>query len=393
MICRQYLQVPGPTNIPERILRCLSQPLINHRGPEFERLLEENLAGLKKVFRTENDILMFPASGSGMMESVIANLFSPGDTILVGSMGLFGERMAVIAEQHQVRVIRITKEWGAAVAAEDVRGVLEQDREKKIKAVCLPQNETSTGVTNDIEAIAAAVRGAGHPAIVAVDAVSSLACTPLETDRWGIDIVIAASQKGLMLPPGLGFVSVSPRAWELQGRATLPKWYWDYGAVKEKNKTGQFPYTPPTSLLFGLRESLNILLEEEGIENVWRRHAVIGAAVRKAAVSLGLALFAEAGAQSDTVTAIRMPQGIGYRDLAEHLRARYHVVIGEGLQKIQGKIFRIGHMGAIHLPEVFAIMCTVELALIEQGWKTLPGAAARAIAEVRLGQEANRSVD
>jgi len=388
---RQYLQVPGPTNIPERILRSLSQPLINHRGPEFERLLNENLHGLKKVFRTENDILLFPASGSGMMESVVVNLFSPGDTMLVGCMGLFGERMATIAESHHLQVIRINKEWGKAVSTEDVRQALEEDRNHKIKAVCLPQNETSTGINHDIEAIAAIVRKSGHPAILVVDAVSSLACTPLETDCWGIDVVVSATQKGLMLPPGLGFVSVSPKAWELCERSTMPRWYWDYKAVKEKNKVHQFPYTPPTSLFFGLRESLKILLQEEGLENVWRRHAGMAAAVRSAVIAMGLGLLAEKGRESDTVTAITMPEGIAYQALAELLRTGYHVVIGEGLQKLHGKIFRIGHMGAIHIPEIFAIMCAIELALIEQGWKVQPGTAARAAAESHLSLSSNRA--
>jgi aspartate aminotransferase-like enzyme len=387
---RQYLQVPGPTNIPERVLRCMSQPLINHRGPEFERLLAGNLQGLKKVFRTENDILLFPSSGSGMMESAVVNLFSPGDAVLVGSMGLFSERMALIAESHRLHVVRINKEWGMAVSAEDVRKALEEDREQKIKAVCLPQNETSTGISHDIEGIAAAVRKSGHPAIMVVDAISSLACTPLETDRWGIDVVVSATQKGFMLPPGLGFVSVGPKAWELCARSTMPRWYWDYKAVKEKNRVHQFPYTPPTSLFFGLRESLKILIQEEGLENVWQRHAAVAAAVRNAVVAMGLGLFAEKGHESDTVTAIAIPGEIAYKDLAEHLRTQYHVVIGGGLQRLQGKIFRIGHMGAIHLPEIFAVMCSVETALIEKGWKVQPGVAARAVAETHLYGSASR---
>lgn len=381
MTYRQYLQIPGPTNIPDRILRRLAQPLINHRGPEFAHLLMEITGGLKKVFRTKNDILMFPSSGSGVLESVVVNLFSPGDTVLVGSIGLFSERMATIAEKHQLNVTRITKEWGQAVKVDDVRRVLEKDGEKKIKAVCLPHNETTSGITNDIEGIARMIKETGHPAVMVVDAISSLACVPLETDRWGIDVVVSASQKGLMLPPGLGFVSISPRAWELREQSTMPKWYWDYKAVKEKNALHQFPYTPPTTLLFGLQESLTILLDEEGIENVWQRHAVMGAAIRSGAAAMGLSLLAEKGHESDTVTAINLPEGIEYKALAELLRDQYHVVIGGGLQKLQGKIFRIGHIGAIHIPEIFAIMGSVELALVQSGYKTELGSAARAVAE------------
>jgi len=381
---RQYLQVPGPTNIPERILRSLSQPLINHRGPEFERMLSENTEGLKKVFRTKNDILTFPGSGSGMLESVVVNLFSPGDTILAVSVGVFSERMALIAERHQLNVTRIKKEWGLAVMADDIRAILEEDSDKKIKAVCLPHNETTSGITHDIESISRMIKETGHPAVLVVDAISSLACMPLETDLWDLDIVVSASQKGLMLPPGMGFVSVSQRAWEMREKSTLPKWYWDYQAVREKNKVGQFPYTPPTTMLFGLKESLHILLNEEGLENVWRRHAMIGNAVRSAANAMGLSLFAEKGYESDTVTAITLPEGIVYKALAEVLRNRYNVIIGGGLQQLQGKIFRIGHMGALHIPEVLAIMGSVELALVQCGHKTALGNAARAAAETYL---------
>lgn len=347
-------------------------------------MLSVNIQGLKKVFRTTNDILMFPSSGSGMLESVVVNLFSPGDTVLVGSVGVFSERMAVIAESHHLNVIRIKKDWGQAVKADDVRKILEQDRDKKIKAVCLPHNETTSGITHDIEGISRMIKKTGHPAVTVVDAISSLACVPLETDLWGIDVVVSASQKGFMLPPGLGFVSVSPKAWELREKSTLPKWYWDYQAVREKNKVGQFPYTPPTTLLFGLKESLDILLNEEGLENVWRRHAVIGTTVRNAALAMGLSLFAEKGHESDTVTAITLPEGIAYKVLADALRDHYHVVIGGGLQQLQGKIFRIGHIGAIHIPEVLAIMGAVELALVQCGHKTALGNAARAAAETYL---------
>ena len=381
MTYQQYLQIPGPTNIPDRILRRLAQPLINHRGPEFAHLLTENTRGLKKVFRTTNDILMFPSSGSGILESVVVNLFSPGDTVLVGSMGLFSERIAVIAENHHLKVVRITKEWGRAVKVDDVRRVLEKDHEKKIKAVCLAHNETTSGITTDVEGISRMIKETGHPAVMVVDAISSLACVPLETDLWGIDVVVSASQKGFMLPPGLGFVSISPKAWELQEQSTLPKWYWDYKAVKEKNAVHQFPYTPPTTMLFGLQESLAILLDEEGLKNVWQRHALIGASVRSGAAAMGLSLLAEKGYESDTVTAINLPEGIAYKALAELLRTRYHVVIGGGLQKLQGKIFRIGHIGAIHIPEIFAVMGSVELALVQSGYKTELGNAARAVAE------------
>jgi alanine-glyoxylate transaminase/serine-glyoxylate transaminase/serine-pyruvate transaminase len=380
MESRQYLQIPGPTNIPERILRSLSQPLINHRGPEFASLLDDCLSGLKRLLRTRNDVLIFPSSGSGMLESVIVNLFSPGDRVLVVSQGLFSDRMAVIAGRFGLAVQRVAKEWRQAVRAEDILAILENDAGRGIKAVCLPQHETTTGVSNDVEGIARALVDSGHPAILVVDAVSSLACLPLETDAWGIDVAVSASQKGLMLPPGLGIVSIGPRAWQLAESSTLPKWYWDYRAVQTRLRGHQLPYTPPTSLLFGLKEAVAIL-EEEGVENVWRRHAAIGRAVRASAQAMGLSLLAEESARSNAVTAIRMPPGIEYDDLARALQDEFRVVIGEGLQQLKGKIFRIGHMGAIHKPEVFAIMGSVELVLHDLGWAVELGTANRAASQ------------
>ena len=380
---RQYLQIPGPTNVPDRILRSLSRPLINHRGPEFELLLEQCMTGLKKVFRTQNDILIFPSSGSGALESAIVNLLSPGDTILAVSQGLFSERMASIGEKFGVNVIRINKEWGEAVGIDEIRNLLNQDAERKIKAVCLPQNETTSAITNDIEGVAKMMKESQHPALLVVDAISSLACLPLETDDWAIDVVVTASQKGLMLPPGLGIVSLNERAWQQAAQSTMPKWYWDYKGVQEKMKGGQFPYTPATTLLFGLKEALDIL-EEEGIEKVWERHALMGKAVRNAVHAMGLTLFAEEAYGSDTVTSISMPEGIAYKELASLLNKDYGVVIGGGLQQLQGKIFRIGHLGAVDQLDVYAVMGAVEMALYRLGYNVELGTAAKAMAKTFL---------
>lgn len=377
---RQYLQVPGPTNIPDRILRSLSQPLINHRGPEFAGLVADCLSGLKRVFRTQDDILIFPSSGSGALESAVVNLFSPGDRIIAVCMGLFSERMAVIAERHGLQVQRLEKEWGLAVKPQEIRELLERDRAREIRAVCLPQNETASGVVNDIPAVTRAIADCGHPAIVIVDAVSSLACVPFEMDAWGIDVAVSASQKGLMLPPGLGMVALSSRSWEMVAGSRSHRWYWDYKAVKQKLQDSQFPYTPATSLLFGLREAL-AMLEEEGLEGVWERHKLMAQAVRSGAVAMGLALLAEPFHQSDAVTAIGMPPGLAYADLAELLRSRYRVIVGEGLERLRGKIFRISHMGAIHMPEIFAVMGSVELALRELGYRVEIGSANRKVGE------------
>lgn len=380
MESRQYLQIPGPTNVPERILRELSRPLINHRGPEFQNLVRECIEGLKKIFRTNNDILFFPSSGSGILESAVANLFNPGDTIVTSSIGVFSERMGNIAESFGLKTIRIEKEWGEAITYEDVKEILMKDKQKQIKAVCVPHNETTSGVTDDIEGISEAIKELEHPALLIVDAVSSLASIKLETDLWNVDVVIAASQKGLMLPPGLGIVSVSSKAWKAYEKSTMPRWYWDYGAVKERLKINQLPYTPPTTLLFGLREALKIL-QEEGIENVWQRHSLMAKAVRNSVKAMGMEVLADEKYASSTVTAIKLPENIKYEDLSKLLREKYNVIIGGGLGKLKGKIFRIGHLGSIHYLDIYAVMGAVEMALYELGYKVQLGTASKAVAE------------
>jgi len=380
---REYLQIPGPTNVPARILRTLSKPLINHRGPEFENMLTECVDGLKKIFRTNNDIVLFPSSGSGGLESAIVNFLSPGDTIAVACHGLFSERVAVIAENYGVNVIKIERVWGKAVKAEDIEAVLKDDVDKKIKAVCLPQNETTSGLTNDIETVGKMMKGSGHPALLIVDVVSSLACLPFDMDAWGVDVAITASQKGFMLPPGLSMIAVSEKAWKISDESKLPKWYWDYKAVRAKMLENQLPYTPPTTLLFGLKESLDIL-EEEGIENVLTRHALMAEATRNASKALGLSLFAEPGYESDTVTAIYMPEEIVFKEFSGILKSKYGVVVGGGLQKLQGKIFRIGHMGSIHKLDIYAVMGAIEMSLFELGYKVELGTASKAVAEIFL---------
>lgn len=376
---RQYLQIPGPTNIPDRILRSLSKPLINHRGPEFEQLVSECVNGIKKLFRTSNDILIFPSSGSGALESAVVNILSPGDKIITVCQGVFSERVASIANNYNVNVFKIEKEWGQAVRADEIEEILKNDKEKEIKAVFLPQNETTSGITNDIKSVGKMMKESGHPAMLIVDVVSSFACLPLEVDKWGIDVAITASQKGLMLPPGMSIVAVSERAWKYIELSKMPKWYWDYKAVRDKMKENQFPYTPATTLLFGLKESLDII-EEEGIEKVWERHRRLAKAVRNAVKAMGLTLFSEEEYASDTVTAIIMPQGIKYKELASILSEKYNVIIGGGLQILQGKIFRIGHLGSVHELDIYAVMGAIEMALFELGYKVELGTAAKAVA-------------
>ena len=380
---RQYLQIPGPTNIPDRILRSLSQPLINHRGREFEELLKFCEEGLKEVFRTKNDIILFPSSGSGALESAVVNLLSPGDTIAAACHGVFSERVAKIAENFGVNVIRIEADWGKAIKAEDIRRVLDEDKEHQIKAVYVPQNETTSGIQNDIESIGRTMKESGHKALLVVDAISSMACLPFENDLWNVDVCVTASQKGFMLPPGLSIVSINDRGWQAYEKSTMPKWYWDYAQVKAKMKEGQMPYTPPTTLLFGLEESLK-MLKEEGLENTWARHRLMGKAARNAVTAMGLELFAEPGYESDALTAFYVPDGLAYKDIAGLLKDRCNVVVGGGLQRLQGKIVRIGHMGAIDKLDVYAVMGALEMVLYELGYKVELGTAAAAMAKTFL---------
>ncbi len=381
---RGYLQIPGPTNIPPRILKALASKPIDHRGEEFEKLVGKCLKGLQEIYRTKNDILMFPSSGSGILESVIVNLFSLGDTIVVGSMGVFSERMALIAESHGLKVIRVSKVWGESVKSIDIEEILKEDKNFLIKGVCVPQNETATGVVNDIESISKIIKDLNHPALLIVDIVSSLGCYPFENDKWDVDIAIGASQKGLMLPAGIGMVSVSQKAWDAVEKSTLPKWYWDYKAAKEKIKVLRFTYTPPTSLMIGLSESID-MFREEGIENIWARHALMSKAVRNAAEAMGLKLLAEKGFESDTVTTIMLPEEIKDNEFFHLVESKYGVVLGCGLERLAGKLFRVGHMGTIDKLDIYAIMGAIEMGLYEMGYKVELGSAAKAVSQVFLG--------
>lgn len=380
---QSYLQIPGPTNIPDRILKELSNQQINHRGDKFKSLMIKSVEGLKEIFRTKNDILIFPSSGSGMLESSIVNLFSPGDTLLVSSTGVFSERVALIAESYGLNVIRIEKEWGKAIKAEDIKEALEKDKDKIIKGICLPQNETTSGVVNDIEGVSKVIKDIGHPALLLIDVVSSLASIPFENDNWNVDVAIGASQKGLMLPPGMGIVTVSKKAWKAVESSSLPKWYWNYKEVRDKMNMFQFPYTPPITIFFGLGESID-MIKEEGLENIWERHNLMATAVRNALYEMGLELLSEKGFESNTVTAVMLPEGISFEELSELMNSKYGVVLGGGLQKLFGKIFRIGHMGNINKLDIYSIMGALEMSLYELGYKVELGTASKIVSEIFL---------
>lgn len=359
---RTFLQIPGPVNIPASILRELSRPLINHRGSEFESLLAECREGLGRVFQTKNDILMFPSSGSGGLESAIVNTLSPQDKVLVPVQGVFSERFAKIAAAHRADVEVIDVPWGRAVDPDLILGRLRGDGSRSIKAVLMDHNETSTCVVNDVKSVGLGMKEMGHPALLIVDAVSSLAMVDLRTDEWGLDVVITGSQKGLMLPPGMAVLSAGQRAWDAYSRSTMPRWYWDWKQVRDAMDGGRVPYTPATTLMFGLRVALRMILDE-GLDNVFKRHLDLAREFRERARRMGLETLALEEEASPTVTALKLPAGVTHGALSATLEKTYGVVIGEGLGKFRDSIFRVGHMGSIHLTEILAVLSAMENAL------------------------------
>jgi len=334
------LRIPGPTPCPPQVLAAVARPMINHRGREFAQLMGRVVERLKRFYRTEGDVLVLTASGTGGMEAAVVNTLSPGDRVLAVVIGAFGERFAAIAQAYGADVVRLEYEWGRAADPEDVRRALARD--PAIRAVLVTHNETSTGVTNPLPEIARIVRE--QERLLLVDAVSSLGAIPVETDAWGLDVVVTGSQKGWMVPPGLAFVSMNGRAWEAYRRAKMPRFYLDLGRHKDMLERGQTPWTPALSVLYGLDVAL-AMMEEEGLENIFARHARLGQMTREGVKALGLELLADERHASNTVTAVKVPQGVDERALRRLLEDEYGVVVAGGQGKLAGKVFRIGHLG------------------------------------------------
>jgi len=363
------LRIPGPTPVPDEVLGELSRPMINHRGREYASILGECTEGLKRVFQTANDIIFYPSSGSGALESCIVNTLSPGDRVLGVSIGSFGKRWGEIARLFGADVTMLNFEWGQGA---DPGAVAEKLRaEGPFKAVLVTHNETSTGVTNDVKSLAEVIKPTG--ALLMVDSVSGMGAVELQTDNWQIDVVATGSQKALMLPPGLGLVSVSAQAWEAHKQAKMPRFYWDWTNCMNYQRRGENPYTPPVSLYYGLRKSLE-LIEQEGLQNIYRRHNEIGAYCRGAMQALGLKLFADPKYASSVVTAAYVPEGIGSKDIQKILEDKYDVVIAIGQEQLTDKIIRIGHLGWVHLEDVKACMACLRETLVELGHKVPAGA-------------------
>ncbi|MHB1653911.1 MAG: pyridoxal-phosphate-dependent aminotransferase family protein [Desulfitobacteriaceae bacterium] len=382
MLNKPYLMVPGPTAVPERVLQAMHRPMINHRGPQYEEMFLRVTEGLKRIFKTTNDVLTFPAAGTGALEAAVVNILSPGDRVLSVSTGVFGDRFAEIAVRFGARVEKVECIWGEAVKPEVLGQRLAEDSGRDIKAILVTHNETSTGVTNNIKALAEA-RG-DHPALILVDAISSLGAIDLDMDAWGLDVVITGSQKALMIPPGLGFIALNERAWAAQANAQMPKFYWDALAIKKSLAKGQNPYTPPVSLLFGLEESLRCI-EEEGLENVFKRHITLREVLRAGLKVLELELLADDSAASATVTAVKVPEGIEGKRIQKLMREKYGITMAGGQKKLENKIFRVGHVGYVALTDILVTLATLEMVLMELG---LPvklgvsvGAAQRVIVE------------
>ena len=361
MTFASQLRIPGPTPLPERIVRSMTRPMIDHRGPEFAAILVEITAGAKRVFKTENDLLLLTSSGTGGLESAVANLVSPGDEVVVALCGNFGERFAALAAAYGADVVRLEFEWGQPVDPDDLTVVLE--RHPKARLLLLTHNETSTGLTNPLRELAHAGRNADR--IVVVDGVSSISSIAIETDAWGIDVAVSGSQKGWMAPPGFALVSVSERAWAQQAKARSPRFYFDWREAKAWAEKGMTPFTPAVPVAFALQEGLR-MLEEEGLENVYQRHARLARATQAGLEALGFQLFARDGYRSHTVTSALPPSGLDVSALRKLLDTRYGVVIAGGQGKMTGKMVRVGHLGAVADGDVVQVIWALEQALEER---------------------------
>lgn len=360
---RHFLQIPGPTNVPERVLRAIARPTIDHRGPEFASLGLEVLDGLKEIFKTRQPVIVYPASGTGAWEAALVNTLSPGDRVLMAETGQFAVLWQKLAQKLGLTVEFLPGDWRHSVDASQIEHRLANDGSHAIKAVCVVHNETSTGVASDIASVRQAIDQARHPALLMVDTISSLASMDYRHDEWKVDVTVAGSQKGLMLPPGLSFNAVSDKALDTGGSATLPRGYWNWPDMLAANENGFFPYTPATNLLYGLRESIS-MLREEGLDNVFARHARHAEATRRAIKAWDLEIVCkQALSYSNSLTAIMLPDGHDADRLRQIILDRFDMSLGTGLGKFAGKVFRIGHLGDFNDLALAATLSGVEMGL------------------------------
>jgi alanine-glyoxylate transaminase/serine-glyoxylate transaminase/serine-pyruvate transaminase len=360
---RHFLQIPGPTNVPDRVLRAIDRPTMDHRGPDFALLGMEVLEGLKQVFKTQSPVVIYPASGTGAWEAALVNTLSPGDRVLMAETGQFAALWQKLAARLGLVVDFIPGDWRHGVDPAVVEAKLSEDKQQAIKAVCVVHNETSTGVTSRIALVRKAIDRAAHPALFMVDTISSLGSIDYRHDEWGVDVTVAGSQKGLMLPPGLSFNAVGDKALAASRNAKLPRSYWSWDEMLASNKTGYFPYTPATNLLYGLQEALRMLMEE-GLDNVFARHGRHGEATRRAVRAWGLEILClNPDEYSNALTAVLLPAGHDADKVRQIILERFDMSLGTGLGKMQGKVFRIGHLGDFNDLTLAGTLCGVEMGL------------------------------
>lgn len=364
---RHFLQIPGPTNVPDRVLRAMDYPTIDHRGPEFQQLGKKVLADIRKVFQTAQPVVIYPASGTGAWEAALVNTLSPGDRVLMFETGHFASLWKKMADKLGLNPEFLVGDWRHGVDAAAIGARLAEDRNHEIKAVCVVHNETSTGVTSDIAAVRRAIDAAGHPALLLVDTISSLGSIDYRHDEWGVDVTVSGSQKGLMLPPGLSFNAVSAKAVAASAKSKLPKAFWGWEEIIEANKNGFWPYTPATNLLYGLSEACD-MLQEEGLANVFARHRRHAEATRACVNAWGLEILCQNPAEySPALTAVVMPDGHNADTLRKVVLENFNMSLGQGLSKLSGKVFRIGHLGDFNDLTLMGTLAGVEMGLALAG--------------------------
>jgi alanine-glyoxylate transaminase/serine-glyoxylate transaminase/serine-pyruvate transaminase len=384
---RHFLQIPGPTNVPDRVLRAMDRPVIDHRGPEFAELGAEVLEGIKSIFKTKGSVVIYPSSGSGAWEAAIVNTLSPGDRVLMFETGHFSNLWRDIALRHGLQVDYVPGNWRRGAQPADAEQKLKEDKQHTIKAVMVVHNETSTGAMSRIAEIRRAMDRVAHPALLMVDTISSLASMDYRHDEWGVDVTVGGSQKGLMLPPGLSFNAISEKALAANKTAKMGRYYWDWQEMLKPNRAGFFPYTPATNLLWGLREAL-LMLHEEGLNNVFRRHDRHAEATRAAVRAWGLQVWCEEPKEySSSLTAVLMPEGHDADKLREIILEHFDMSLGTGLSKLAGKVFRIGHLGHFNNLMLAGTLSGVEMGLRLAKVPHKPGGISAALSSLALSYQ------
>lgn len=387
MTGEQFLLIPGPTPIPDRVLKAMNRPMINHRGPEFKDILMEVTEGVKKLYQTKQNLVIYPSSGTGAMEAAVVNFISPGDKVLAISIGIFGQRFANIAKRFGADVEELNFEFGSPADPHIIEERIKKDINKEIKAILITHNETSTGVFNDINLIKQAL--GDHPALVMVDAVSSLAAIDLKMDDWELDVVVSGSQKAFMIPPGLSFIAFNEKALKAHQESKMPKFYWDISLGLSYLEKGQTPFTPAVSLFYGLQESLRMMLDE-GLENVLNRHLTYRKLVRSSIRAMGLELLAPDKNASTAVTSVIAPKDIGANRIRQVMEEEFNMVLAGGQQSLEGQIIRIGHLGYVREFDLLSVLAGLEMTLVKCGFDLELGQGVKKAQEILCDNFLNR---